>query len=199
MKFRAIAEAAAVLVLLAMATSMAWNIIHKPAGAPSPQFTPAPSIPQAAQVKVVAVPGPPQILTVEKERIVHDLKLSDSIAKDPDKQVVATAQTPGPDGTKTDALAIIDTKTGATDIETKEERPWFSFLNEKEIGMRAGATLNGLQGALYARWTFARTWNVHYAIYAEATSPPFAGTPVINRTTAAQGDGKVMLDMSYRW
>ncbi|MGA3174652.1 MAG: hypothetical protein ABSE25_09555 [Syntrophorhabdales bacterium] len=100
---------------------MLWTHLHPPA-APSAQFTPAPPIPQAPEIKVVTVPGPPQIVTVEKQTVVRDLKLPDEIAKDPDKQVTATAQVANIDGGKTDAVAIMDTKTGQSIIETKRGR-----------------------------------------------------------------------------
>jgi hypothetical protein len=156
MKLRTGVEIALFLVVFGMGASMLWTHLHPPA-APSAQFTPAPPIPQAAEIKVVTVPGPPQIVTVEKQTVVRDLKLPDAIAKDPDKQVTATAQVNAGDGNKVDAVSVIDTKTGQSTIETKEERPFFAFLSQKEAGIRAGIGIHGPEGGLYGRWTFART------------------------------------------
>jgi hypothetical protein len=179
---------------------MAWNRLHPATPAPQAQYAPAAPIPAASQVKVVTVPGPTQIVTRDKIQIVHDLQLPAAIAIDPDKQVTATGQVVNRDKSKVDAVSVLDTKTGVSEIDMKTEaRPFFAFVNEREIGIRGGMTLRGLGGALYGRWTFLRTGDVHYAVYGEATSPPFAGTPVINATTATQGDGKIMLDISYRW
>ena len=187
----------AILALGLIHMYMTW---HKPAPAPQAQFAPAPPIPAAAQVKIVTVPGPTRIVTQDKVQIVHDLKLPDEVTKNPDEQITATAQVTNQDKSKVDAIAIENTQTGVTQIETKTEKaPFFAWLDEKELGARAGVTLHGLQGGIYARWTFARTGNVHYGIYAEADSPPFMGQPTITSSSAAQGDGKIMLDISYRW
>ncbi len=199
MRLRTVLEIALVLIVGTLAAHEAWNVTHKAAPMPSAQYAPASPIPQAAQVKIVTVPGPTQIVTQDKIQIVHDLQLPATIAKDPDKQVTATAQVAAGDGNKINAISVIDTKSGVTEIETKEEKPFLAFLSEKEIGLRGGMTLRGLGGALYGRWTFLRTGDVHYAVYCEATSPPFASAPVLTPTSAAQGDGKLMLDISYRW
>ncbi len=200
MRLRTVLEIVLVLVVAALGLHEVYNLTtNKTAPAPAAQYAPAPPIPAVKEVHYVSVPGPVQIVTQEKAVIVHDLKLPDAIAKDPDKQVTATAQVAAGDGNKIDAVSMIDTKTGTSQIDTKEERPFWAFLNEREIGLRGGMGLRGLEGAAYARWTFLRTGNVHYAVYGEATSPPFAGAPVVSAATATQGDGKVMIDVSYRW
>jgi hypothetical protein len=193
---------AVLLIVLCGAALLAiehkWK--EKAVPAPQAQFAPAPQIPAAQEVKVVTVPGPTRIVTKDKVQIIHDLKLPDEIAKNPNEQVVATAQVVEKDKSKVDAIAVENTQTGETQIDTKiEARPFFSFLDEKEIGARAGLTLNGLQGVAYARWTFARTGSVYYAIYGEAASPPFMGTPALTAGKVPQGDAKMMLDISYRW
>jgi len=184
-KLRTGVEIALFLVVFGMGASMLWTHLHPPA-APSAQFTPAPPIPQAAEIKVVTVPGPPQIVTVEKQTVVRDLKLPDEIAKDPDKQVTATAQVANIDGGKTDAVAIMDTKTGRSIIETKEERPFFAFLSQKEAGIRAGIGIHGPEGGLYGRWTFARTGAIHWAVYGDMTAP-ISPQPIMGAAAQANG------------
>jgi hypothetical protein len=195
MKLRTGLEIALTCVVCVMAASMAWNLTHKAAPTPAAQYAPAAAIPAVEKIKVVTVPGPPRIVTVEKERVVEKLKLPDAIAKDPDKQVVATAEV-GPYAGKTDAVAVLDTRTGQAEVELKQEPlPFFGFENGKEVGARAGVGLHGPEGAAYARWTFARTGHVFWAAYAEAgaaLAAPSAGA-------AAQANGKIMLDVSYRW
>ena len=189
-----------VLIVAAAMAAIGLDRRFRPAAAPpSAQFTPAPPIPAAAAVKVVKVPGPTQIVVQEKAVVVHDLKLPDEVAKDPDKQVAATAQVKEKDGEKTDAIAVIETKTGATEIETKQERPFFSFLNEKEIGIRAGVGLEGYQGDVFARWTIARVGSVHLSLYGEATAPLSPGSLTVAPGTTQVRNGKLMLEAAYRW
>ena len=185
------------LLVLLMAGAGAWNWCHKAPAVPSAQYAPAPAIPAARDVKVVTVPGPARIVTLDKPVIVHDLTLPDAIAKDPDKQVTATAQA-GPYAGKTDAIAVLDTKTGQAEIELKQEAlPFFALEGNREAGVRAGMGLHGPGAAAYLRWTFLRTGSVHWAAYGEA-AVPIAGTGAT--TGAAQSpDGRVMLDVSYRW
>jgi hypothetical protein len=147
-------EIAIVLVVSGMAAGMAWDWHHKPSTAATTTYAPAAPIPAAEKIKVVTMPGPPQIVTVEKERVVEKLKLPDAIAKDRDKQVVATAEVV-PYAGKTDAVALLDTRTGQAEIELKQEPlPFFGLENGKEVGARAGVGFHGPEGVIYARWTF---------------------------------------------
>jgi hypothetical protein len=83
------------------------------------------------------------IITVEKEVVVEKLKLPDWIKTDENKQVVATAEIVAYKG-KTDAVAILDTKTGASEIVAKQvPLPLVGFENDKELGLRAGVSLKG--------------------------------------------------------
>ena len=196
MKLRPIVEAALCLMVLCMAASMAWSLYHKTPAAATANYVSAPTIAAAEKIRVVTVPGPPRIVTIEKERVVEKLKLPDAIAKDPDRQVVATAEV-APYAGKTDAIALLDTRTGRAEIDLRQEPlPFFGFEDGKEVGARAGAGLHGPEGAAYARWTFARTGRLFWAAYGELTAP-IAQAPIAG--AAAQANGKLMLDVSYRW
>ncbi len=174
---------------------MGWSWYHT-ATVNQAAYTPAQAIPAAGRIKVVRVPGPPHIVTVEKEKVIGKLKLPEAIAKDPDKQVTATAQVPAYEG-KTDAISVMDTRTGEGSIELKQEPlPFFGFENGKEVGARLGMGIHGPEGAVYARWTFARTGRMFWAVYGEAGAP--LATPATG-AAGIQADGKLMLDVSYRW
>ncbi|MGD0229901.1 MAG: hypothetical protein ABSC19_06010 [Syntrophorhabdales bacterium] len=188
MRLRTILELGLATLVVAMAAHTVYDLRRRPAPVPAAQYAPAPSIPGAEKIKTVMVPGPTKIVTIEKPVIVSSLKLPDAIAKDPDKQVTATAQV-APYAGKTDAVSVMDTKTGVSEIELKQEKlPFFGFVNQKETGVRAGVGVNGYTGEVYGRWTFARTGDVYWAAYGAA------GTD-----QRMQAEGKVMLDVGLRW
>lgn len=172
-----------------MAGVMLWNWYHPKEGASSPQWTPAPQIKEVVKIKRVEVPGPEKIITIEKERVVQEIGLPESISTDPYKQVVATATIPPYKG-QTDVVAITDTQSGASEITTKQKPlPLFGFPNEKELGARVGIGTSGEKMMdIYGRWTFFRVGSWHLGIYGEGTA-----------TDRQETRGKASLDVSYRW
>ena len=175
-------------VLAIACGSLAYFHFKKPVSVSTEAYTPASEIKEIIKIKRVEVPGPERIITIEKEKIVEKLKLPDEIAKNPDKQVIATAVIP-PHEADTNAVAILDTRTGEGSISVKQEDPQlFAFLNKKEIGGRfvyAGDP-DGIkqQLDLYGRWTFLRIHKFYVGMYGETNSGP---------------QGKAGLEVSYRW
>lgn len=178
-----------ILVFLILAGA-SWGYFHywkTPDLTSTEQYTPAPGIKEVVKIKRVEVPVE-KIVTIEKEKVVEKLKLPDEIGKNPDKQIVATAVIEPYDG-KTNAVAVVDTKTGEGSISVKKEPlPVFEFKNQKELGGRFGYSTDekGLkqQADLYGRWTILRVWRVHLGLYGEVNSRP---------------EGKTAVDVSYRW
>jgi len=168
--------------------SLAYFHWKKPVSVNQQAYTPAQEIKQTVKIKRVEVPGPERIITIEKEKVVEKLKLPDEIGKNPDKQIVATAVVEPYEG-KTNAVAIVDTKTGEGSISVKQEPlPLFAFQNKKAIGGRYGyvADEDGMkqQVDFYGHYTFMRVWRVHIGVYGEVNSKP---------------EGKMAIDVSYRW
>ena len=178
----------ALCCVLALACgSLVYFHFKKPPTVNQQAYTPAPEIKEVVKIKRVEVPVE-KIITIEKEKIVEKLKLPDEIGKNPDKQIVATAVVEPYDG-KTNAVAVVDTRTGEGSISVKQEPlPVVEFLNKKEIGGRGVYSLRDGQAKqqidLYGRWTFLRVWKVHMAVYGETNSGP---------------EGKAGVDISYRW
>jgi len=167
--------------------SLAYFHFKKPVTVNAEQYTAAPEIKQTVKIKRVEVPIE-KIVTIEKQVVVEKLKLPDEIGKNPDKQVIATAVVEPYEG-KTNAVAIVDTKTGEGSISVKQEPlPLFAFKNEKAIGGRYGyvADEDGMkqQVDFYGHYTFMRVWRVHVGVYGEVNSKP---------------EGRMALDISYRW
>lgn len=149
------------------------------------EYVEVPKIKTVTKIREIKVPGPTQIVTVEKEVVVEKLKLPDWVKTDENKQVIATAEIL-PYAGKTDAVAILDTKTGASEIIAKQvPLPLFGFENDKEIGVRAGINMKGeTEAGVYGRWSFLRVGNLHLGAYGEANS---------------RGDAKAQLEIGYRF
>jgi hypothetical protein len=140
---------------------------------------------EVVKIKRVEVPGPERIVTIEKAVIVDKLKLPEWIKTDVNEQAIATAVIEPYRG-RTNAVSLINTKTGIGQIVAKQEPlPLFGFLNDKEVGVRVGYSIKqGQEIDVYGRWDFARVGNVAIGVYGEATS---------------YGEGKAMISAGYRW
>ena len=149
------------------------------------QYTVPPQIKVVEKIKRVNVPGPVQIVTVEKQVVVEKLKLPAWISGDVNEQVIATAEIP-PYAGKTNAAAILNTSTGKGDIVAKQvPLPLFGFESVKEIGIRGGIDEKAeLEGDVYGRWDFLRVGNVHVGAYVEGNT---------------RGEGKAMVSAGYKW
>lgn len=180
------------LGVLAIAAAI-WGW-YDPAPAPSHDYRPV-QVPKIVEhIKRVPVPGPREIITIEKAAVIKRAGLPESLAADPAKQVLAMADIPCPTGNETVA-AVMNTTTGQTEMITRKERPAFAaLLNQKEIGVRGGYRVNagdqstGLVGTAYGRWTFARVGAVHTTAYVE-----------ISTTEAADITANAMIEVAYRW
>jgi len=149
------------------------------------EYVEVPQIKTVTKIKTVKVPGPTQIVTVEKTVVVEKLKLPEWIKTDENKQVIATAEVPPYQGT-TNTVAVLDTVTGTSQIVAKQVPLSFvAFENEKELGLRAGVGLkNTTEVGVYGRWTFLRVGNAHLGAYGEANS---------------NGDAKAQVEIGYRF
>lgn len=175
-----------VIALIAIvAATVAWYRAQNQKPVSTVEYIKVPQIKTVTKIKEVKVPGPTQIVTVEKQVVVEKLKLPDWIKTDENKQVIATAEIQPYKG-KTNAVAVLDTNTGASEIVAKQvPLPLFDFENEKEIGLRAGINLKGAtETGIYGRWSFLRVGNMHLGAYGEANT---------------SGDAKAQVEIGYRF
>jgi hypothetical protein len=108
------------------------------------------------------------------------LDVPDSIKTDEAKQITAAGEI-GPYRGTTTVTAVFDTGTGRTSLLSRREPlPFFALMNDKEIGMRYGAS----RYDVFGRWTFIRVGAVHLAGYAEMNTRP---------------EGVLSIEGSYRW
>jgi hypothetical protein len=138
------------------------------------------------KIKKINVPGPKEILTIEKEKIVEKLRLPNWFAQNADEQVIATAEIPPYEGI-TDTVATLNTKTGVGNIIAKQ-RPLslLAFENKKELGARAGYTTDEFKQLItvFGRWQFFRLGNFHAGLYGEGNS---------------EGEAIGQIELNYRW
>jgi hypothetical protein len=172
------------VLLLIAAAAVAWYQGQSPAVGSKKEYIKIPGIKAAKKIKRSMMPVK-EVSTIEKQAISEKLKLPEAIAKDENKQVISTGEVAPYEG-KTNVAAILNTKTGESEIIAKQQPlSLFDFENKKEIGVRYGYSIKNYQEAdIYGRWDFLRVGNMHLGIYGEMTST---------------GDGKAMLSVGYRW
>lgn len=172
----------AVAVALVVAVASAVTLWHFPRQQVSrTEFVTLPKIRTVEKVKVVSVPGPKEIMVVEKESA--EKRLHTNL---PEKdQVLATAELP-PSRGGYDVLATIDTERGTGQITAQERSPRLvEFINEGEIGTRCGiSTDSGQTAAVHGRWEFIRVGALRLGAGAEVTSQPRA---------------EATIGVTYRW
>lgn len=168
------------LIALA-ATSAIWNW-YKPQPTIQRQFAPAPEAKETAQIERETVPVK-SIQAINKEKAAKRLNLPPSVKEDKSKAVTSTAEVTTKEG-RIIAANILDTSTGVSEIYTKEEKSFFGFPSNKEIGIRYGASTEGMEGNIYGRWQFLRAGNAYLGAYGEID-------------TSAKA--KAMVDLSFQW
>jgi len=175
-----------VAVLAVTSAVVAWYRGEHPPVASKTEYVKIPEIQTVTKIKRITVPVE-KVVTLEKPVVVEKLKLSETIAKDDAKQVISTGEVASYEG-KTNVVAILDTKTGESQIIAKQEPlPFIDFVNKREVGLRYGygsASKLSMEADIYGRWDFLRVGNVHLGVYGEVNT---------------NGDGKAMISAGYRW
>jgi hypothetical protein len=177
------------IVAIIALISATYNYYKKPATITVKEYVPTTEIKEVTKIKRVEVPVE-KVVTIEKEVIVEKLTLPEWLKTDPNKQILATAEIPPYKG-KTNAVSVLDTKTGASEIIAKQiPRSLFGLANEREIGIRYGYGYFNKEskfqdeGAVYGRWDFLRIGNAYLGVYGEGTT---------------RGDAKAQLSLGYKF
>lgn len=137
------------------------------------------------KIRTVRVPGPKEIVTIEKIKIVEKLVLPPSIANDPNQVVTGNADVPPSEG-GTSVVSVLDISTGETTIVAKEKPlSLFGFPSDVEVGIRYGlSTDTAQQGQVYGRWSFLRVGKLYLGAYADVSTKP---------------EARAMLDISFKF
>jgi hypothetical protein len=153
-------------------------------------YTPAPQIKTVIKIKTVKVPVK-EVVTIEKPTVVEKLKLPDWIKNDTDEQVISTAAIPAYKGT-TNTVAVLNTKTGASQIVAKQEPlSLFGFISDKEIGVRPGVDIKGaIVTSVYGSWDFVRVGSITIGAYGDVS---------FGSNVSSSGDSKLQLKIGYKF
>ena len=124
------------------------------------------------------------VVAYDKDKASENLDVPDTVKADESKQITAAGEIGPYEGTTT-VTAVFDTGTGRTSLLSRREPlPFFSLMNDKEVGIRYGYTSDSIGFDLYGKLTFLRIGRVHTALYVESNS---------------RSDAKAMLQAGYRF
>jgi hypothetical protein len=176
-----------ILIIIAVIciTSIGWNVF-KPANPVTPSgFVGPPEIRETRTIDRILMPGPVQIVTIEKQVIVDRLKLPDTFKNNTSLQAISTADLK-PTKAGYEVVGTINTKTGVGGILAKEkERSFFGLPSNLSVGARYGLLTDGKQEAqVYGKYQPLRVGNTYLGVYGEVNSKP---------------EGKAMIDLEYKW
>ena len=120
--------------------------------------------PPAPEIQVEYREGPERIVYLNRPALSHKGLLPESVKRDPDKEVTAVA-TVTKSNTDTTVIAVIDTDTGETTIETRQERlSLFELTNVKALGLRY---THSQDIVIYGSYELLRVGNFHIELYGE--------------------------------
>lgn len=177
------------LILLAAIciTSIGWNMV-KPANPVNNTGWTQPKEPkEVVKIERVIVPGPTQILTIEKPVIVEKLKLPETFKNNTSAHAIAAAELQ-PSKAGYNVVATLETKNGigVGGILAKErERSLIGLPSNLSAGMRYGGVTDGRQEAqIYGKYQPLRVGNLYLGLYGEANSKP---------------EAKAMIDLEYKF
>lgn len=155
------------LLLIASSTIYFWYQEKNKPPVSKVEYIKVPEIKEVIKIKRVEVPIE-KIITIEKEVLVEKIKMPEWFKTDTNKQAIATAVIPAYEG-KTNAVAVIDTQSGAGEIVVKqEELSLAGFVNDKQIYGKAGFSTNQeTQIVIGADWKFARVGKIRIGVFGE--------------------------------
>ena len=158
-----------IIVASLAAVSSVYNWYKNAPVVSQSEYTPAPEIKKAKEIKHKQIPAPTQIDVLDKDDAVRELKINDPVKSDERKQITATAEIPPYDGT-TNVISFMDIKTGVSEIIAKQEPlSFFGFPNKKRMYGKIGySTGCEIQATIGGEWLFLRVGNITGGVYAEA-------------------------------
>ncbi len=169
----------AILIIISVASvsSSTWNWYHPQVNTVTKtEYRTQTEEKEVVKIKRVLVPGPKQIVTIEKKVIVDKLGIDPVPGEG--KEIIANAEIEsGSDDTgDVSVIAVMDTVTGETEIIAKAKPvSLFGFPSNIEAGVRYGLSTQDLQqGNLFARWQFLRVGKLYLGAYGEMTTHPEA-------------------------
>jgi hypothetical protein len=156
------------LLLLALSSAIyAWYVEKNKPPISKVEYIKVPEIKEVIKIKRVEVPIE-KIVTIEKQVLIEKIKMPEWFRTDTNKQAIATAVIPAYEG-NTNAVAVVDTQTGAGEIVVKqEELSLVGFTNDKGLYAKAGYSTNSeTQITIGAEWKFIRLGKIKVGAFGE--------------------------------
>ena len=155
-----------IVCILAIAAALWQYFMPQIRTVTTTQFKAVPQIRETVKLQRVTVPGPPQLVTIDKQQVAERLDLPwlvesgtgdrGPVTGNPkDLQIVATSDLPE-SRSGYQEVAVVNTATGETTLVAKEkELPWFRFVNKGQVSLWYGYDQRLLPtGDLEGRWQF---------------------------------------------
>jgi len=141
-----------------------------------PEYITVPEIREVIKYKIKKVEVPIEtgkVVVLDKKEVGKRVEgLPADFMADPKKQVTSTAEV-APSKAGHDALNIIDTGTGESQMFLKEhELPFFGLEQKTEMGIRAGISDAGREVDVYMQRDFARIGTFNVGGYVEGSYRP---------------------------
>lgn len=130
-----VASSALGIALIGVLGAVAWQNYMRPApvGGDSVKTAPAPAVKNAPRKKVASAP----VETIQGDAEAN-LKLPDSVRRDPNKFVTSATQV-APSLRPQTLSTVLDTKTGLTETYAKTDPyPWFAIENRGDVAVGVG-------------------------------------------------------------
>ncbi len=190
--YRNLPQNLVIIILLCVIVMIAMGIFYlcrkitvKPQVITQVEYREVPKIVEKIKVREVPIE---KIVVLDKKDVEKKIpELAEAVKKN--EEITATGVVPPYKG-KTDVASVINMDTGESKIIVKQRPlPFIEFLSEKEMGVRAGLSTDGMTEDIYTRWTFLRVGKVYISLYAE-------GSTTMNNF---RPNGKLMGEISVRW
>lgn len=171
-------------VLVALLVMYVWYDHRNPRLAPQKVMAMVATHPDLRNVASAPLKECVTVVAYNKASASERLDVPDSVKLDAAAQVVAAGELAPYEGTTT-VTAVLNTGTGRTSLLSRREPlPFFSLMNDKEVGIRYGYTGDGRGFDLFGQLTFLRIGRIHTALYVESNS---------------RSEAKAMLQAGYKF
>ena len=154
------------------------------------EFTPLKPISEVKSVPQKIVYVPVGIKVYQKQELAKKVNIPKEILTAPEKEIITTGSVP-PSEYGSEAMAVLDTKTGDSEIIAKAKpRPFMSLEKHGSVGVRAGvSTRDGYTGEAYVRQDLFQIGGIYVSAYG-----------AVEGNASGKANAKAMLQVDlFRW
>lgn len=176
-----------IVIVAICLTSIGYNIFRPPNTITKTEWTKPPEPKEIRTIEKILVPGPTQVITIDKPVIVERLKLPETFKNNTSLQAISSADLE-PTKSGYTVIGTLNTSTGEGGLIAKEkERSLAGLPSNLSVGARYGPTFDGQQAVVYGKYQPLRIGNAYIGLYGEG-----------NTGRRLRPDGKVMIELEYK-